>query len=259
MIWLLILAAAPLVAQTQGGSVARGQEIYKQTCAVGYCHGLDGTAGRGPNMRGRALDPKHVERVIREGVPATGMPAFADFLSETDLRASVAYIMSLGKAQAQAVAPPAPAMPAAAARGYKHFFDSDKATNCATCHSLAGRGNAVGPDLSRLARLNPRGIQVAILSTRTQYVQEVKLKNGQTFPGMQLAADGETVQMYDLNQNPPALRALKRAEIDSMKDNVDWKHPAESVHFSKAELADIISYIRWASYGDKKGVTEDEL
>ena len=68
--------------------------------------------------------------------------------------------------------------PAQAARGRVVFLDESKSTHCSGCHALAHAGMAVGPDLSRLARLNPRAIVMAIRSTRTQYVQLVKLQDG---------------------------------------------------------------------------------
>jgi len=72
--------------------------------------------------------------------------------------------------------------PAQAARGQATFRDEATATHCGACHALARKGTAVGPDLTRLARLSPRAIAMAIRATRTQYVQEVKLKDGSEFP-----------------------------------------------------------------------------
>ena len=64
--------------------------------------------------------------------------------------------------------------PAQAARGQAFFFDETAARHCGSCHALAHKGTAVGPDLSRLAHLNARAIVSAIRATRTQYVQNVK-------------------------------------------------------------------------------------
>src|ERR1035438_7053255 len=59
--------------------LTRGQQTFASTCAG--CHGLDGRGGeRAPNI---AESPKvqrigraHVARIIENGVPGTGMPAF---------------------------------------------------------------------------------------------------------------------------------------------------------------------------------------
>ena len=43
----------------------------------------------------------------------------------------------------------APDTPAQAARGEELFFQSVKPIACGMCHSLGGKGTAVGPDLMR--------------------------------------------------------------------------------------------------------------
>jgi len=145
--------------------------------------------------------------------------------------------------------------PAQAARGQAAFLDESVPAHCGGCHALAKQGTAVGPDLSRLARLNARAIVMAIRATRTQYVQWVKLKNGKEFPGMPSAKDETTVSYYDMSVTPPELKKLDKSEIASTVDNSTWKHPPESAGYSPQQLADIIAYIKWASYGDTKGVS----
>lgn len=149
--------------------------------------------------------------------------------------------------------------PAQAARGQVLFLDEAKAVHCGACHSLAHKGVAVGPDLSLLARLSPRAIVMAIRATRTQYVQVVKLASGTEFPGMPAAKDADSVQYYDLSATPPVLRKFAPKEIASAGDNATWKHPPESAGYTAQQLADVIAFIRWASYGDTKGVRPDEI
>ena len=149
--------------------------------------------------------------------------------------------------------------PAQAARGQAFFFDASNAKHCGTCHSLAKQGTAVGPDISKLARLGPRAILMAIHATRTEYVRDVKLKNGTEFPGMPVAQDANTAQYYDLSVTPPTLRKLDRNEIASVSDNSVWVHPPESAGYTPQQLADVIAFIKWASYGDTKGVSLDDV
>jgi putative heme-binding domain-containing protein len=137
--------------------------------------------------------------------------------------------------------------PEQAKRGYALFFESSKAA-CGSCHALSGRGTPAGPDLKVIARVPPRGLATAILSTRTQYVQEVKLKSGQSFPGMRVKEDDQTAEYYDLSKMPPELRKLARADIESARDNETWKHPPASADLSSQELADLIAYIKYAVY-----------
>lgn len=268
MIWLVLLLAQ---AAADKAVVAHGEKIFAQSCAVGYCHGAAGEAGRGPRLRGRTFEKGYLDRITREGIPNTAMAGWKSRLQDEDIRAVVVYVESLASAPVEAPPPEAkpPAKqaeglpefkgPAQAKRGYALFFSETAGTRCATCHALAGRGNAIGPDLTRLARLNPRGIVVAILASRTQYAQSVKLKSGATFPAMEVAHDDKTVQLYDLSKTPPEMRKVERSDIASMRDNDTWKHPPESAGYTTEQLADIISYIRWASYGDTKGVKPGDL
>ena len=263
MRWIpIFLSAAVAFGQTAPSrdTIARGEKIFNESCAIGYCHGKGGTAGRGPSMVGRTLDRAHVDSVIRKGHPATGMPAWEDTLKAADPAAVTDYIMSLGSAKVEAVAakPAKFSGPPAAARGAVLFFEA-KENSCGTCHAIGGRGNAVGPDLSRLARLAPKGIVVAIKATRTVYVQEIDLKGAPSFPGMQVADTPNVVRYYDLSKTPPELLEVERSKIDKVKDNSSWKHPAGTANLTDEQLADIISYIRWASFGDTKGVTADDL
>jgi putative heme-binding domain-containing protein len=149
--------------------------------------------------------------------------------------------------------------PAQAARGQAAFFDENVAAHCSGCHSLAQKGTAVGPDLTRLAHLNARAIVMAIRATRTEYVQSVKLKDGKEFAGMPGAKDETTVQYYDLSATPPVLRKLGKSDIASVGDNASWKHPPESAGYTPQQLADVIAYIKWASYGDTKGVRPEDV
>lgn len=162
---------------------------------------------------------------------------------------------------------PAPAadekLPAQAARGQALFFDETGARHCGSCHALAHKGTAVGPDLTRLAHLNAHAIVSAIRGTRTQYVLNIKLKDGTEFPGMPAAKPGAKddagAQYYDLSATPPALRKIALKDIAGVVDNASWKHPPESAGYTAPQLADVIAYIKWASYGDTKGVNPADI
>src|SRR5579871_2691559 len=88
---------------------------------------------------------------------------------------------------AQAAAPQQTAVQSQIERGQTLFFDAE--TGCGNCHSLKGKGTAVGPDLKSVARLSPAGLATAIRSTVTQYVQTAKVKGAGTFPVMPPAGD----------------------------------------------------------------------
>lgn len=150
-------------------------------------------------------------------------------------------------------------IPAQATRGQAIFFDAAKTTSCATCHQLDGKGHAIGPNLTNIARISPKAISVAILASRTVYAKEVELRNKKKFPAMIVSETGSEVKLFDLSVMPPAEATHAKNTIYSIKDNASWRHPPESTGYSKEQIADVIAYVRWVAFGDTKGVDPSEV
>src|SRR5438309_11961558 len=87
-------------------------------------------------------------------------------------------------------------------RGKEFFLHTTKGTACGTCHQMGGVGTAIGPDLKKLASVvGPRGLVSTIQMSMTAYVQEYKVKDVGTFPG--IAKEGSSgTQIYDLSKHP---------------------------------------------------------
>jgi hypothetical protein len=167
-------------------------------------------------------------------------------------------VMALGSLIA--IAQDSSPIPEQAARGKELFLKSEKGVPCGTCHTLGGVGTAVGPDLKKLASLAmPRGLVMAMQLTVTEYVQEVKLKGGETFSGIQKQKTGDEVEVYDLSKRPPELCKLQAKDIVSMSRNDRWKHPPATAGYSSKELADLIGWLKWASMGSRKEVKVSEI
>src|SRR6266581_4076544 len=76
-------------------------------------------------------------------------------------------------------------------RGRHFFVNSPKGLPCAACHSIDGAGTAVGPDLRRLAAVvSPHNLMRTIEMMQTVFVQEVRTRDGRTFPGIQKQIEG---------------------------------------------------------------------
>ena len=135
----------------------------------------------------------------------------------------------------------------------------DAARGCAACHALKGKGLAVGPDLSVIARLSPQGIAMAVRSSATQYVQAVKLKSGETITAMPGPKEGDTLSFFDLSKTPPELKKVAKADVVSMNNTDAWKHPPLAQKLQPADIADVVAYIKATVTGTKKTVTPDEV
>ncbi len=267
-----MIAVALLMAQAAAdpAAVAKGEAIFAQSCSVGYCHGVGGSAGRGPRLRGRGFDRTYLVNVTRDGVPKSAMPGWKDRLSGGEIDSVVSYIMSLASATDAAPANPMPPGvgpaavnafkgPAQAGRGHAAFFDAQKQPRCATCHALGGRGIAAGPDLSKAASMTPKQLGAAIQATSSNHTSIVKLKNGESFPALQTGSEGGIVKLYDLTSPPPVLRSVLREEIGSIAKETGWSHGAVSKEYTAAQLADIVSYIYYAGAGTTRPVKAEEL
>ena len=139
------------------------------------------------------------------------------------------------------------AVPPQIQRGEALFLEASR--GCASCHSLKGHGAQVGPDLSVIGKLGSRAIATAIRSTVTQYVQQVKLKSGESFPGMPVAQDESCLQFYDLSKTPPELRRIDRPNVAATVSQDGWKHPPAVGNYTDQEIADLVAYIRYVSSG----------
>src|SRR5687767_2002122 len=119
------------------------QRMYVSRC--GGCHGDDGRGTQqAPALAGsssiRARSPQSLRNVIRNGIPAAGMPAF-DLPADT-IDALATMITSWNAVAAKAT------VPGDAAAGRQFFVGNGQ---CASCHLAQGEGAAIGPDLSDIA------------------------------------------------------------------------------------------------------------
>jgi len=149
------------------------------------------------------------------------------------------------------------AVPSQTERGQAIFTDAQ--TGCVNCHALKGKGTAVGPDLMGIGRLAPAAIAMGVRSTATQYVQNVKLKSGESFPAMPGKKDEKGLSLYDVSKMPPELHVVQESDVASMTGNDKWKHPPSTGKLTDQEIADVIAYVRYAATGTKKAVDPDEV
>ena len=171
------------------------------------------------------------------------------------LSMGLALVGSVLLAQVKAPPPMTPQVE----RGKALFLNNPTRTACGTCHQVGGVGTAVGPDLKKLASVvGPRGLLSTIQMSMTAYVQEYKIKDLGTFPGIQKEGSGGA-QVYDLSKNPPELHEIKPGDVLSQKQNEKWAHPPAKASYTPQELADLIAWLKYAATGSVKEVKASEL
>jgi len=183
---LLLLIAVPAGAQTADdrltkietelergrteASELRGEKVFRQSCAA--CHGRNGL-GDGPaavdlSSQPRNLEknffrfrstpsgylprPEDLERSIREGFPANGMPGFGDLFSEKEMADLITYMASLQPpyrreepmSEPLVIAPVVEAGPSTTEDGRAMYL----LVGCWRCHGPQGKGD--GPSAKTL-------------------------------------------------------------------------------------------------------------
>src|SRR3984885_11464791 len=139
----LVLSQLPLAAQNPAAaSKVDAHPMYAKLCAG--CHGADahGTQ-QGPGLSGNPLVRRRsipkLRTLIRNGIPAAGMPSFD--LPGDALDALAALVASLNSSASETT------VPGDRAAGEKFFAGKGQ---CGSCHMVLGAGHPLGPDLSNV-------------------------------------------------------------------------------------------------------------
>jgi mono/diheme cytochrome c family protein len=238
--WAL-LSAALLHAETP--QVKRGAEIFQTTCSVAYCHGANGTAGRAPQLAGRAFKAGEVFNLVMYGRPGTSMPGFEKQMKSDDVEAVAQYVASLsGPAAVAAAKPGVRQMPGSLDEGKTLFFDAVRMGGCGKCHEQEERGSPVGPDLSALAPEKFRNLR----AISAAHIVTAKPIDEGPFPGLAVEQTAEIVRVYDLGSPLPVLRTFQPAQVHITPGGA-WPHAAAIQNYSDAELEAISGYLSWVA------------
>lgn len=263
--WLAVVMLPAAMAQTgaplgTAASVARGDKLFAQGCAVGYCHGAGGSAARSQRLRGRTFEREYLIRVIRDGIPNTAMPAWGDRLTDADIRDIADYIQSLANAPAAVETGPAPAgaalpegsekvveIPEEHRRGREQFFDLTRESRCSVCHRLGGIGVAVGPDVTKVSALKAPDAAQVLRYGRPRTVRTIVRKDGERFPGVIVSRTAALLRVYDLTSTPPVLRSMPAEEVGSILRGANWRHAAAVRSYTNDDLQAVWNYVRFAA------------
>jgi hypothetical protein len=144
-------------------------------------------------------------------------------------------------------------------RGRELFTNAKKGVACKTCHSLGGVGTAIGPNLTNMASNGSvHSIVMTMHMTMTEHVYRIKTAAA-SFPGILHQKYGDRTEYYDLSQIPPVLRTLYTNQIVSAERDEKWRHPPAMANYTSQELADVISFLKFAATGSQKEIATAEV
>jgi cytochrome c oxidase cbb3-type subunit III len=224
--------------ENRKSAMAPGRQDFESHCS--RCHGLDGRGGEhGPNISTSPgvehLTDEEVFRIVRDGIPAQGMPSF-DSLAASEIRSVVSYLRSLRQRSSQQPLRGDPA------RGKELFFGK---AQCGSCHTIDGKGGFLGseltgyggshhPDEIREGLLHPAGFH-----DPRKGVLEVVTRRGERFSGVVRNEDNFSLQLLGAEG---AFHLLMKSEVEHSHSS-----PATPEDYgnrlSSGELDDLVSYL----------------
>ena len=225
----------PLNGQIDAIDAGRGH--YLKACAG--CHGPTGEGGRGPNLvTGRQIKratDRQVFSAIRQGVPGTDMPPAP--LGDNETWQTVAFVRSLS---APAFEVPVPGDAVAGAALYAGKGE------CSRCHMIAGRGGALGPDLTNAGMgrsLNQ--IREAVLKPSERWVEGYQgvtahLKDGRRVEGVLRDRTNYALTILDARGE---LHRLRMAAVADFKLSTVSLMPETRGRLSANEARDVIKFL----------------
>jgi mono/diheme cytochrome c family protein len=85
-------ATATSVIPPDGTQAYRGYTLFLMNCA--HCHGSDARGDEGPDLHGVTKSDARISSLIKNGIKGE-MPKFGGKLTDTDVRALIAFVRSL--------------------------------------------------------------------------------------------------------------------------------------------------------------------
>jgi putative heme-binding domain-containing protein len=228
--------------------IETGRKLYSGACAA--CHGPTGEGGRGPKIAdGRLIRGESDEKigdVIRNGVPGADMPGFK--LPPPQVEAIVGYLRHMTASAFDS------AVPGDAAAGREIFGGKGE---CIRCHSIAGEGGVLGPDLSNIgAARTVRQLRESILDPSARPTDgflgiRVLTQAGGTVEGVAKNYTNYSVQLLDASGK---LHLLARQDVKSLEFVKGSLMPGDyGRRLSSGELQNLLAFLSRQSV--RKGET----
>jgi cytochrome c oxidase cbb3-type subunit III len=219
----------------QDAELGRMNFVTNAGCA--YCHGNDGTGGRGANLTNGEYrhggSDAQLFTTIRNGVPGSEMPPTRG--PNQDIWRLVAFVKRLGS---QGLNEHAPGDAIAGKTVYQ-------GKGCTGCHTVNDQGGILGPDLTEVGRRRSlRFLEESIVKPDADLPLNYRgirmiTTQGETVTGIRLNEDDYSIQLRDMSGN---LRAFLKSEVKEIRHDNPSLMPAYTT-LTKKELDDLVAYL----------------
>jgi cytochrome c oxidase cbb3-type subunit III len=248
-----LMAFACCLAAEDTAGLAKGKQLFAGMCS--RCHGLTGGGGEGPNLNRPTLtfasDDKELLAIIRDGIPNTGMPRVRR-MTDSELSSLVLYVRSLG----HTVITPATGNPEHGKAVYAKL-------GCSGCHTIAGVGGGLGPELTNIGAFRPpdylrqaivdpgatlpRGVRTVPGRGFNEFLPvRVVTRDGQEVRGVRVNEDSFTIQIKDAGNQ---FHSFRKSDLRTLeKENGQSLMPSYTGKVSGSELDDLVAYL-WSQGG----------
>ncbi len=235
---LLLQAQSRPLSQADPDDLAAGKRIFNAQCA--WCHGTDGVGGSGPSLQRATLrhaaSDTDLVSILRNGIGGTEMPGFQWSLTDTMAWRTAAYVRSLGRTTPEPIR-------GDAERGAALY----EAKGCQACHIVAGRGTALGPELTAIGALRGAAyLREAIVKPEAArpagyLVVRATARSGGEVRGIRVDEDTFWIHLRDA---AGTLHVLEKKDLtDIQRDQTGTLMPSYATMLAAAELDDLVAYL----------------
>ncbi len=234
LVLLTLLVPFLAAAQAAPDDMTQGRSLFRSNCA--FCPGATATGGRGPNLLGQLSNGdrnEDIQRVVRNGIPGTGMPKFR--FAPDELRLLADYIQSLRKGN------PSPPPPGGDKLAGAKIYTTH---GCSGCHEIGNDGSAFGPNLTRVGAARSYDyLKQSVLEPSADIPDDfqgvtVVTADGHRYSGIRMNEDTFTVQLRTPDQR---FRSFDKTRLKQLVVEKVSFMPA--YRLSDEELKNLLAYL----------------
>jgi cytochrome c oxidase cbb3-type subunit 3 len=221
-------------------AMVKARHDFETRCSS--CHGLDGRGGEhAPNISTdpsvRRLPERDVFKIIHDGIPAKGMPAF-NSLTHQQINAMVSYLRSVAGPFGWG------ALNGNTLQGEELFFGR---AGCGKCHMMHGRGGFLGSDLTEYSASHTPGeaidaiLHPGKLRAGQHEMVSIVTRGGQRLSGVVRNEDNFSLQLL---ADDGTFHMLLKSDIERLERSDNLIMPSDyGQRLTRVELDDLVSYL----------------